>query len=124
MDSEIAYNYETLGDYNHLNPCRAGLLDVTQGQSVLDYPRSSLAGGYTLMPHQRAQWLVAVHGLAAIGRKRKERSYDASPERKAHGEQKALELINEGLRAAGLIKQELAGHRCTNPRKVLLAGLL
>ena len=63
-------------------------------------------------------------GKAAIGRKRKERRYDASPKRKAHGEQKALVLINEGLQAAGLSKQELAGHRCTNPRKMLLAELL
>ena len=63
-------------------------------------------------------------GEAAIGRTRKARSYDASPERQAHGEQKALELLEEGLRAAGLGKEELAGHRCTEPRKVLLAGLL
>ena len=67
MDGEIAYNYETLGDYNHLNPCRAGLLDVTQEQSVLDCPWSSLAGGHALLPHQRAQWLVAEQGLAAMG---------------------------------------------------------
>jgi hypothetical protein len=63
-------------------------------------------------------------GEAAIGRKRKARGYDASPERKAHGEQKALELLEEGLRVAKLTKDELAGHRCTEPRKVLLAGLL
>jgi hypothetical protein len=63
-------------------------------------------------------------GEATIGRKRKARGYDASPERKAHGEQKALGLLEEGLRVAGLAKQDLAGHRCTEPRKVLLTGLL
>jgi putative transposase len=190
VDGESPYYYETLWDYIHLNPSRAGLVDVTRGQSVLEYPWSSLAGGYALMPHQRAKWLAAKQGLAAmgvedmvegrkklverldkraaeerersgfvavdadadkrgshlrrgwywgkqafaeklmklgeetIGRKRKARSYDASLERKAHGEQKALELLDEGLRVAGLAKEELAGHRCTEPRKVLLAGLL
>ena len=190
VDGESPYYYETLWDYIHLNPCRAGLVDVTQGQSVLDYPWSSLAGGYALMPHQRAKWLAAEQGLAAmgvedsvegrkklverldrraaeerersgwvavdadadkrgshlrrgwywgkqafaeklmkvgeaaIGRNRKARGYDASLERQAHGEQKALELLEEGLRAAGLVKEELAGLRCTEPRKVLLAGLL
>jgi REP element-mobilizing transposase RayT len=190
VDGESPYYYETLWDYIHLNPCRAGLVDVTQGQSVLDYQWSSLAGGYAVMPHQRAKWLAAEQGLAvmgvedtvegrkklverldkraaegrersgfvavdadadkrgshlrrgwywgkqafaeklmklgeaAIGRKRKARSYDASPERKAHGEQKALDLLEEGLRVAGLAKEELAGHRCTEPRKVLLAGVL
>jgi|GEM_PF-62435 len=190
VDGESAYYYETLWDYIHLNPCRAGLVDVKQGQSVLDYPWSSLAGGYALMPHQRAKWLAAEQGLAAmgvedtvegrkklverldkraaeereqsgwvaldadadkrgshllrgwywgkqgfaeklmkvgeaaIGRNLKARSYDASPERQAHGQQKALELLDEGLRAGGFSKEELAAHRCTEPRKVLLAGLL
>jgi REP element-mobilizing transposase RayT len=190
VDGESPYYYETLWDYIHLNPCRAGLVDVTQWQGVLDYQWSSLAGGYAVMPHQRAKWLAAEQGLAAmgvedtvegrkklverldkraaeerersgfvavdadadkrgshlrrgwywgkqafaeklmklgeetIGRKRKARSYDASLERKAHGEQKALDLLEAGLRVAGLAKEELAGHRCTEPRKVLLAGLL
>jgi hypothetical protein len=63
-------------------------------------------------------------GEATIGRKRKARGYDASPERKAHGEQSALVLLEEGLRLAKLTKSELAGYRCTEPRKVLLACLL
>ena len=63
-------------------------------------------------------------GEAAIGRNRKARSYAASPERKAHGEEKARDLFNEGLRAAGFSEEELAEHRCTEPRKVLLAVLL
>jgi REP element-mobilizing transposase RayT len=190
VDGESPYYYETLWDYIHLNPGRAGLVDVSRGQSVLDYPWSSLAGGYALMPYQRAKWLAAEHGLATmgvedtadgrekmakrldervteerersglvtvdadadkrgshlrrgwywgkqafaeklmklgeevIGRKRKVRGYDASPERQAHGEQNALALLDEGLRLANLSADELAGHRCTEPRKVLLAGLL
>jgi REP element-mobilizing transposase RayT len=190
VDGESPHYYETLWDYIHLNPCRAGLVDVTQGQSVLDYPWSSLAGGYALMPQQRTKWLAAEQGLltmgvedtaegrkemiarldkraaeerersgfvvvdadadkrgshlrrgwywgkqafaekliklgeAAIGQERKARGYDASLERKAHGEQEALALLEEGLRVASLTQDELAGHRCTEPRKVLLAGLL
>ncbi|MFM8831397.1 MAG: transposase [Spartobacteria bacterium] len=190
VDGESPYYYETLWDYIHLNPSRAGLVDVTRGQSVLDYPWSSLAGGYALMPYQRAKWLAAEAGLAtmgvddtaegrqkmverldkraaeerersgfvvvdadadkrgshlrrgwywgkqafaeklmkrgevAIGRKRKARGYDASLERKAHGEQSALALLEEGLRLAKISKDALAGYRCTEPRKVLLAVLL
>lgn len=190
VDGDSPYYYETLWDYIHLNPSRAGLLDVTRGQSVLDYPWSSLAGGYALMPYQRAKWLAAEVGLAtmgvddtaegrqkmverldkraadecersglvvvdadadkrgshlrrgwywgkqsfaekllklgevAIGRKRKARGYDASLERKAHGERSALALLEEGLRLAKISKDELAGYRCTEPRKVLLAVLL
>jgi REP element-mobilizing transposase RayT len=190
VDGESPHYYETLWDYIHLNPSRAGLVDVTQGQSILDYPWSSLAGGYALMPQQRTKWLAAEEGLltmgvedtaegrkqmiarldkraaeerersgfvvvdadadkrgshlrrgwywgkqafaekliklgeAAIGQERKARGYDASLERKAHGEQKALALLEEGLSVASLTKDELAEHRCTEPRKVLLAGLL
>ena len=42
----------------------------------------------------------------------------------AHGEQKAEELLAQGLRVAGLSREDLAGCRCTEPRKVLLAALL
>jgi REP element-mobilizing transposase RayT len=37
------YYYETLLDYLHLNPVRAGLVDLGRGQSVLDYAWSSRA---------------------------------------------------------------------------------
>ncbi len=43
---------------------------------------------------------------------------------KAHGEQQALALLEEGLRVANLAKEDLIGRGCTEPRKVLLAGLL
>ena len=67
VDGESPYYYETLWDYIHLNPCRAGLVDATQGGSVLDYPWSSLAGGYALAPHQRPEWLAAERGLTFLG---------------------------------------------------------
>ena len=56
--------YRTLLDYIHLNPVRAGMIDPRRGESVLDYPWSSVAGGYALPPGRRAKWLVAAHGLA------------------------------------------------------------
>ena len=62
-------------------------------------------------------------GQGVIGQKCKAWSYDASPERQAHGEQNALALLEEGLRLANLSADELGGHRCTEARKVLLAGL-
>jgi putative transposase len=67
VEGESRNYYETLWDYIHLNPCRAGLVDVTKGQSVLDYRWSSLAGGYTRLPHQRAKWLAAEKGLSILG---------------------------------------------------------
>ena len=39
------YYYETLLDYVHLNPARAGLIRVREGGSVRDYPWSSVSGG-------------------------------------------------------------------------------
>jgi hypothetical protein len=99
---------------------RSGFVAVDAGA---DKRGSHLRRGWYWGKQAFAEKLMKL-GEATIGRKRKARSYDASPERKAHGEQKALELLEEGLRVAGLAKEELAGHRCTEPRKVLLAGLL
>ena len=58
------YYYETLLDYVHLNPARAGLVDVAKGQSVRDYPWGSIASGYVLGPGRRPGWLAAGEGLA------------------------------------------------------------
>jgi putative transposase len=48
-------------------PARAGLIDASRGQSLLDYPWSSLAAGFARPPTQRAGWLAAESGLAAFG---------------------------------------------------------
>jgi putative transposase len=60
------YHYQTLMDYIHLNPVRARIIRPKAGQSVLDYPWSSLAGGYALPPKKRAKWLDVVNGLKAF----------------------------------------------------------
>ena len=63
------YYYETLLDYIHLNPVRAKLVNPTTGTGVMDYPWSSIAGGYALLPSRRPKWLAAADGLAAFGLK-------------------------------------------------------
>lgn len=59
--------YQTLMDYIHLNPVRAKLIKPGKGESVLDFPWSSVAGGYALPPTKRAKWLAAEHGLKSFG---------------------------------------------------------
>jgi putative transposase len=55
--------YRSLMDYIHLNPARAGLTRVSEGQSVMDYRWSSVAMGYALPPGKRAKWMAVEEGL-------------------------------------------------------------
>ena len=50
VEGELPEYYGSLVDYIHLNPVRAGVVSGERGESVLDYPWSSLAGGYGLAP--------------------------------------------------------------------------
>ena len=61
------YYYETLMDYIHLNPVRAGMVRVRAGRSVLDYPWCSVGGGHALPPSKRPAWLATERALAAFG---------------------------------------------------------
>ena len=56
-------------NYVHLNPARAGLVNpaTRPGESLLDYPWSSLAGGYGRAPSKRPKWLEVTGGLARVG---------------------------------------------------------
>lgn len=79
---------------------RAGLVRLSQGQSVRDYPWSSVGSGYALPRARRAPWLAAEEGLAmaqcedtAAGRRRFV----------AHLDERARE---EGSRGAGVIAPE------------------
>lgn len=67
VEADSAQYYTTLWEYLHLNPCRAGLVDLANSGSILDYRWSSVAGGYALPPGQRPKWLAAVRGLAIMG---------------------------------------------------------
>jgi len=181
------FYYETLLDYIHLNPVRAGLVKPRSGGSLLGYPWSSVAGGCALLPGRRPRWLAAEEalrafackdtargrkawvrrldqraraearencgvaqpapeadgrasrlrrgwywgsqafaerllalGAAALKRKRNRR-YRAAPESRAHGEQEALRLLGEGLRAAGLEPCRLSNLKGSDLRKVAIA---
>jgi putative transposase len=59
--------YGGLVNYVHLNPARARLIDASRGQSLLDYPWSSLAQGFARPVKQRPGWLAAASALAAFG---------------------------------------------------------
>lgn len=92
--------YCSLMDYIHLNPVRVGLVRMAEGQSVRDYPWSSVAAGYAIPASRRASWLAASDGLAmaqcadtAAGRRRFV----------AHLDKRAQE---EGTRGAGVIAAE------------------
>ena len=67
VEGESRYYYETLLDYIHLNPVRAGLIKPENKQSVLDYPWSSIANGYALQPNERKPWMVCSDGLKSFG---------------------------------------------------------
>lgn len=66
-DGSGRYYYETLLDYVHLNPVRAGIIKPRMKQSILDYPWSSLAKGYAVPPRSRPGWLACPAGLAMFG---------------------------------------------------------
>jgi len=67
VEGDSGHYYTTLWEYLHMNPCRAGLVKAEDGGSLLDYPWSSLAGGYALMPELRPKWLAAEKGLQIMG---------------------------------------------------------
>jgi REP element-mobilizing transposase RayT len=99
-EGDSRYYYCSLMDYIHLNPVRVGLVRIGKGESVRDYPWSSVAAGYALPARQRASWLAAGEGLAmaqcpdtAAGRRR----FVAHLDQRAH---------EEGSRGAGVIVPE------------------
>ena len=71
--------YRTLMDYIHLNPVRARIIEPRGGQSVMDYPWSSVAGGYALPASRRAKWLAAGHGLGVMAPRRVVRVFGLKP---------------------------------------------
>ena len=90
------YYYETLMDYIHLNPARAGLINPDAGQGLLDYPWSSVAGGYALAAKRRAKWLAADDGLRAFG------FADTARGRKGFVQRLENRILAEGMEKAGI----------------------
>ena len=54
-------------DYVHLNPVRAGKVNIRKGLGLLDYRWSSLAAGYGVGPGQRPPWQWVDKGLGCRG---------------------------------------------------------
>lgn len=90
------YYYQTLLDYIHLNPARAGLISADKGESILDYRWSSLTGGYALPTGQRAKWFSAASGLEVMGLK------DSPSGRREMVERLDRRILEEGDRS-GLV---------------------
>ncbi len=67
VEGANGFYYETLMDYIHLNPIRAGLIKLENQQSLLDYAWSSLVRGYTTQPHERKSWMACREGLEIFG---------------------------------------------------------
>ena len=65
VEETSEHYYQMLMDYIHLNPVRARMVRPDKEQSILDFPSSSVAGGYALSPGKRAKWLAAAEGLSA-----------------------------------------------------------
>lgn len=66
VEGKSRYYYESMLDYIHLNPMRAGLLNSEKKQDLLDYPWSSLVQGYALPPKERKKWMVCIEGLKSF----------------------------------------------------------
>jgi putative transposase len=108
VDREGDY-YQRLLDYIHLNPARAGKIQPAQNMSILDYPWSSVAGGYALPPNQRASWLAAVDGLSSFG------LADTTSGRKQFVDRLDRRVVAEGLQHAGIPMDDRAvDARCSN----------
>lgn len=83
------FYFETLLDYIHLNPFRAGLVNVDEGNGLLDYRWSSLRQAYAVAPSDRPSWVEVSNGLGVKQREdtvRGRREFVKSLERRARAE--------------------------------------
>lgn len=94
-ESGHGYYYQTLIDYIHLNPVRAGLVRVSKGQSILDFPWSSVAAGFALPPRRRPSWLAADDVFESFGWE------DTASGRKNFVERLDRRAVEEGVARAG-----------------------
>lgn len=88
----------TLMDYVHLNPARAGL--VGGKRALIDYPWSSLARGYAVLPKHRKEWLAVAEGLELFGwsdRTADRRSFVERLEQRAREDRGEVVSPHEGL---------------------------
>ncbi|MGI8605419.1 MAG: transposase [Verrucomicrobiales bacterium] len=103
------FYYQTVLDYIHLNVVRAGLVKASQGQSVVDYPWSSLSGGYALRASRRPKWLAGEAGLAAFGFR------DNATGRRKMVERLDGRAVEEGIKKCGVpVMGEEVDARCSH----------
>src|SRR5438552_8907586 len=99
-EGDSDYYYCSLMDYIHLNPVRVGLVRMVQGDSVRDYPWSSVATGYAVRPSRCASWLAVSEGLAMA------QCADTVAGRRRFVEHLDQRAQEEGRRKAGVISAE------------------
>ena len=87
---------ETLMDYVHLNPARAGLVDARSGKGLLDFRWSSLAQGFGVGADRRPFWMAAKEGLELFGHR------DRTRDRRQFVERLEKRAIEDDGRVAGL----------------------
>ena len=106
------YYYETLMDYIHLNPVRAGMVRVRAGRSVLDYPWCSVGGGHALPPSKRPAWLATERALAAFG------CADTAAGRRRFVERLDRRAVEEEMKRCGVAPMPAAvDARCSHLRR-------
>ncbi len=66
-DGDLSFYVERLIDYVHLNPVKAGIFSVQNGGSVCEYPWSSVARGYAVLPSKRPKWQCCEEMFTAFG---------------------------------------------------------
>jgi hypothetical protein len=107
---------ETLIDYIHLNPVRAGLVDGSE-RDILSYPWSSVATGYAKPPSKRPKWLAVLEGLELFGERDEVRGRRRYFERldgiaRAEGAERAgaTEIEGQTLQSASIHKDRQIIH--------------
>lgn len=112
VDGADTYHYQTLTDYIHLNPVRARLVKPRAGQSVMDYPWCSLAGGWILPPSKRAKWIAAEEGLGRFGLP------DTVAGRRRMVEHLDRRAVTEAIKKCGIpVESENLDARCSHLRR-------
>ncbi len=96
IEGRSGYYYESLLDYIHLNAVRAGLVRPAEGESVLDFAWSSVAGAHALAPGRRPPWVATAEALGAFG------FADTAAGRREFAERLDRRAVQEGRKGAGL----------------------
>lgn len=113
IEGDNRFYYETLLNYIHLNPVRAGLLDLKKKKTtLLDYHWSSLSSEYAVPANKRKKWMACSEGLKALGYS------DTAQGRKAMVERLRQRALEEKASLCGLPQPTTdLDKRCSNFRR-------